>query len=75
MLLKSLLIISISIVSFQTFAQSYNSCQLKKEKLQQQITYAKKHNNANRVKGLEKALARVGQQCAKIKANQTSHTK
>lgn len=75
MLLKSLLIISISIVSFQTFAQSYNSCQLKKEKLQQQITYAKKHNNANRVKGLEKVLARVGQQCAKIKANQTSHAK
>lgn len=75
MLLKSLLIISISIVSFQTFAQSYNSCQLKKEKLQQQISYAKKHNNANRVKGLEKALARVGQQCAKIKANQTSHAK
>ena len=75
MFLKSLFIISISLVSFQTFAQSYQSCQLKKEKLQQQIAYAKKHNNANRVKGLEKALARVGQQCAKIKANKTSHVK
>lgn len=72
MLFKSLLITSLSLFSIQAFAYDYTSCQIKKEKLQQQIAYAKKHNNAHRVKGLEKALARVGQQCAQIKANKPS---
>lgn len=75
MLLKSLLIISILLVSFQVFAHNYKSCQIKKEKLQQRLAYAKKHNKINRVKGLEKAIARVGQQCAKIKAEKSSYSK
>ena len=75
MLFKSLLITSISLISFQAFALDYKSCQKKKKKLQQQIVYAKKYNNTNRIKGLEKALARVGQQCAQIKADQSSYSK
>ena len=75
MLFKSLLITSISLISFQAFALDYKSCQIKKEKLQQQIAYAKKYNNTNRIKGLEKALARIGQQCAQIKADQSSYSK
>ncbi|MFC6053759.1 hypothetical protein A6M14_00105 [Acinetobacter sp. Ac_877] len=75
MLFKSLFILSFSLISFQAFAHDYKSCQIKKEKLQQQIAHAKKHNNAHRVKGLEKALARVGQQCAQIKSNKSSHPK
>ena len=75
MLFKSLLITSISLISFQAFALDYKSNKNKKEKLQQQIVYAKKYNNTNRIKGLEKALARVGQQCAQIKADQSSYSK
>ena len=67
MLFKSFLIVSLSLFSIHTFAHDYNSCQNKKLKLQQQLEYAKKHNNQNRIRSLEKALARVGQQCAHIK--------
>lgn len=75
MIFKSLFILSISLISFQAFAYDYKSCQIKKEKLQQRIAYAKKHNNTYRVKGLEKALARIGQQCAQLKANDKHQSK
>jgi Protein of unknown function (DUF1090) len=46
------------------FAQSgLTGCAAKKADIEQQIDYAKAHNNSHRVAGLEKALAEVSANC------------
>lgn len=64
MLLRSFVIVAISMLSIQAFAYDEKTCQIKKQKIQQQLVYAKKHNNSYRVRGLERALAKVERKCA-----------
>ncbi|OCG16900.1 hypothetical protein A9G24_00650 [Gilliamella sp. App6-5] len=40
------------------------TCESKKQTIETQIEYAKKHNNSHRVKGLEKALHDVNKHCS-----------
>lgn len=64
MLKKTLLMFSITMISVHSFAYDARSCQIKKEKLIEQLHYAKKYNNTHRIEGLNRALARLNQQCA-----------
>ncbi len=58
------LAIALSFGSAAAFAaQTKNGCEIKKQKIQTQIDYAKKHNNPYRVAGLEEALANVETYC------------
>ncbi|TCM71058.1 uncharacterized protein DUF1090 [Acinetobacter calcoaceticus] len=66
MLIRALLLLSVSLFSVQCFAYDAKSCQIKKQKLQQQLEYAKKYNNSYRVRGLERAIADVDRKCAPI---------
>lgn len=43
--------------------QQINRCEIKKQTLQTQIEYAKKHNNKNKTDGLEKALKKLEHNC------------
>ena len=65
MLIKSLLLIAVSLFSVQAFADDARSCEIKKQKLEQQLVYAKKYNNTYRIRGLERAIANVNMKCAR----------
>uniref|UniRef100_UPI001C5500DC DUF1090 family protein n=2 Tax=Acinetobacter TaxID=469 RepID=UPI001C5500DC len=64
MLLRSIILIGASLISIQSFAYDARSCEIKKQKLAQQMTYAKKYNNTHRIRGLERAMAKVDRKCA-----------
>ncbi|MGJ7065618.1 DUF1090 domain-containing protein [Morganella morganii] len=51
------LLVSTSALSAQ------NGCDIKKSKIQEQISYAKVHGNTHRVQGLERALQNVNTYC------------
>lgn len=51
------LLVSTSALSAQ------NGCDIKKSKIQEQISYAKAHGNTHRVQGLERALQNVNTYC------------
>ncbi|OCG18801.1 MULTISPECIES: DUF1090 domain-containing protein [unclassified Gilliamella] len=56
-----------SLLSFGAYASNQTeglTCENKKQAIETQIDYAKKHNNAHRVKGLEKALHDVNKHCS-----------
>lgn len=65
MLKWTLLTVTVALISVQSFAYDAKSCQIKKEKLVEQLQYAKKYNNTHRIEGLNKAIARLDQDCAK----------
>ncbi|MEY0976718.1 DUF1090 domain-containing protein [Providencia rettgeri] len=44
-------------------AKTQNGCEIKKQRIQEQIDYAKQHGNQHRVKGLEEALDNVNRYC------------
>ena len=51
--------------SVSTFAYDAKSCEIKKEKLTEQMQYAKKYNNTYRINGLKRALDNLEKKCAK----------
>lgn len=51
------LLVSTSVLSAQ------NGCDIKKSKIQEQLSYAKAHGNTHRVQGLERALQNVNTYC------------
>lgn len=51
------LLVSTSALSAQ------NGCDIKKSKIQEQLSYAKAHGNTHRVQGLERALQNVNTYC------------
>ncbi|MGJ7262447.1 DUF1090 domain-containing protein [Morganella morganii] len=53
----SALLVSTSALSAQ------NGCDIKKSKIQEQLSYAKAHGNTHRVQGLERALQNVNTYC------------
>ncbi|ENV33464.1 hypothetical protein F960_02497 [Acinetobacter gerneri DSM 14967 = CIP 107464 = MTCC 9824] len=64
MFTRILLTLSVALISVNSFAYDAHSCKIKREKLVQQLHYAKQYNNTQRIKGLERALARLDQKCA-----------
>ena len=64
MLKKIVLSVSMFAFSVNAFAYDAKSCQIKKAKLTEQLQYAKKYNNTNRINGLKHALANLEQKCA-----------
>jgi uncharacterized protein YlxW (UPF0749 family) len=62
-------IISVATVSFflaissTTYAAQLTGCAAKKNELETQIMYAKKYDNTDRIRGLEKALKEVNENC------------
>ncbi|AKJ42432.1 DUF1090 domain-containing protein [Pragia fontium] len=66
-MLKKLCLIVPLIISPTVFAGNAYSgkdyCQIKKEKILQQMEYAKQYNNMNRLAGLERALSNVEAHC------------
>lgn len=72
MLIRSFAIVAISMLSVQAFAYDEKTCQIKKQKIQEQLVYAKKHNNSYRVRGLERALANVERKCTASKNSSKS---
>lgn len=66
-MLKKICLVATLIISPAALAgNSYDGkdyCAIKKEKIQQQIEYAKQYNNPNRVAGLERALSNVEAHC------------
>jgi len=44
-------------------ASPNNGCQIKKQKIETQIEYAKKHGNTHRIAGLQRALDNVNTYC------------
>lgn len=58
------LAIALSFGSAAAFAaKATNGCEIKKQKIQTEIDYAKKYNNQYRIAGLETALAEVEAYC------------
>jgi len=61
--------ISVATISFllamssTTYAGQLTGCAAKKNELETQITYAKKHDNTYRIQGLEKALKEINENC------------
>ncbi|WP_312985547.1 DUF1090 domain-containing protein [Atlantibacter sp.] len=47
-----------------TAAQAASLCQEKEQEILREISYAEKHNNQNRIKGLNKALSEVRANCS-----------
>lgn len=44
-------------------AKTQNGCEIKKQRIEEQINYAKQHGNEHRVRGLEEALDNVNRYC------------
>lgn len=63
MLKRTLFLITISAFSIQAFAYDAKTCEIKKQKIQEQLVYAKQFNNPHRVRGLERALANLERKC------------
>lgn len=63
--MKHQLILGLSLFTLATFAQAENTlCQQKVQSIQQEIDFAKKHNNPRRVTGLERALTETRANCS-----------
>lgn len=64
---KLLLTTSICIAFFTSAsvmaAKTQNGCEIKKQRIEEQINYAKQHGNQHRVRGLEEALDNVNRYC------------
>lgn len=73
MLIRSFAIVAISMLSIPAFAYDEKTCQIKKQKIQEQLVYAKKHNNSYRVRGLERALANVDRKCTASRKSSKSN--
>lgn len=58
--------IALAITLFTLSAGSYANtlCQEKEQDIQREISYAEKHNNQNRINGLNKALSEVRANCS-----------
>lgn len=58
--------IALAITLFTLSAGSYANtlCQEKEQDIQREISYAEKHNNQNRINGLNKALSEVKANCS-----------
>ena len=63
MLLRSLCLVAMSALSIQAFAYDAKTCEIKKQKIQEQLVYAKKYSNTFRIRGLERALVKVERKC------------
>ncbi|AWH87520.1 DUF1090 domain-containing protein [Limnobaculum parvum] len=65
---KKICLIVPLVISPAIFAAESNTgkdyCAIKEEKINQQIEYAKKDNNPNRLEGLERALSHVKAHCS-----------
>ncbi|HGJ5891795.1 MAG TPA: DUF1090 domain-containing protein [Arsenophonus apicola] len=60
----SICCIGVMLASYSVYAsQQINLCEIKKQKLQTEIEYAKKHGNKHRLDGLEKALKNLQHNC------------
>lgn len=42
---------------------SHKGCEIKRQELNKQLSYARQHNNENRIRGLEQALDRLDLRC------------
>ncbi|GAB1438865.1 DUF1090 domain-containing protein [Providencia sp.] len=64
---KLLVITTASLMSFASSsaiaAKTQNGCEIKKQRIEEQISYAKQHGNQYRVRGLEEALDNVNRYC------------
>lgn len=61
---NTLALVLLSTASFATLAQTpLKGCAAKEANIQQQLDYAKAHNNSGRIAGLEKALSEVRANC------------
>jgi len=61
----TLALLLLALPALPAFAQSnLTGCAAKKDDIQQQIDYAKTHNNSYRIAGLEKALSEVNANCS-----------
>lgn len=64
---KLLVITTASLLCFASSsvmaAKTQNGCEIKKQKIEEQISYAKQHGNQYRVRGLEEALDNVNRYC------------
>lgn len=61
---NTLALLLLSTASFTTLAQTpLKGCAAKEANIQQQLDYAKAHNNSGRITGLEKALSEVRAHC------------
>jgi DNA-binding NarL/FixJ family response regulator len=71
--LKAMLVLSMTAPAL-CHAQA-NSCDAKRASLEQEITYARAHGNANRVDGLETALAKLNANCTDASLRSASQRK
>ncbi|HGN1707328.1 TPA: DUF1090 domain-containing protein [Providencia rettgeri] len=64
---KLLVITTASLLCFASSsvmaAKTQNACDIKKQRIEAQISYAKQHGNQHRVRGLEEALYNVNRYC------------
>lgn len=68
-------VLALLFVNYANAGQAtHNGCEIKKQKIQQQISYAKAHGNTHRVAGLERALQNVEQYCTPESLYQDSKT-
>lgn len=66
----------LAIAMFPLFASAAsNSCDAKRASVEQEINYARAHGNANRVDGLETALARLNANCTDASLRSESQRK
>lgn len=75
-LLASILVITPAF-SAQASSPVATGCEAKRQNIQEQIDYARKHNNPHRVSGLEKALSEVNSNCteAGLRAERESNVR
>lgn len=52
-----------AIFSVQAASQPVSGCEAKRQNIEQQIAYARDHNNNHRIAGLEKALSELNNNC------------
>lgn len=76
---KLLLLSAITVFTFSSSTalatNSLNGCEIKKQKLTEQIEYAKKHDNKYQIAGLETALSKVETYCTPESLYQESQQK
>ena len=63
------LLVSTTLLSVPAFAYDASVCKNQKINIQKQIEDAKRFNNLNRVKSLEKSLERIQKKCSKSTPN------
>lgn len=53
----------ILLLSIQSYAAAPVGCAAKKQEVENQITYAREHNNTHQIAGLQKALREIEEHC------------